>query len=146
MDASGKDLSQFETKVFKKRTFSQIHKYLKCVLKTPTVPPTVRNGSNISTNGNEKCEIFNDYFVSTLNTSLSHLFQTCLKNGSFPDTWKLSQVTQIFKEGNRADVSCYRPITLLRCCSKILEEVLFDGIYMHTKDRLHESQFGFRKR
>ena len=25
-------------------------------------------------------------------------------------------------------------------------KVIFDGIYKHTKDRLHESQFGFRKR
>ena len=43
-------------------------------------------------------------------------------------------------------MGCYRPISLLCCCSKILEKVIFDGIYKHTKDRLHESQFGFRKR
>ena len=51
----------------------------------------------------------------------------------------------IFKEGNKADVSCYRPISLLCCCSKKLEKVIFDRIYKHTKDRLHESQFGVRK-
>ena len=162
----------------------------------------MRNGSNVSTNGNEKCELFNDYFVgvfgksemkldstsepgtlnqlkvnqnqisdimehlnvnksmghdkignlvlkkchSTLSKSLTLIFQTCLNKGSFPETWKLSQVTPIFKEGNKADVSCYRPISLLCCCSKILEKVIFDGIYKRTRDRLHESQFSFRER
>ena len=178
LEASEEDLSQFETKVLKTRTFSQIQKYLKCVRKTPTIPPTVRNGSNVSTNGKEKCELFNYYFVglfsksemkldstsepgtlnqlkmnqnqisdnmehlnvnksmghdkignlvlkkchSTLSKSLTLIFQTCLNKGSFPETWKLSQVTPIFKEGNKADVSCYRPISLLCCCSKILEK------------------------
>ena len=55
---------------------------------------------------------------NTLSASLTLIFQTCLNEGSFPDTWKLSHVTPIFKEGNRADVSCYKPISLLCCCSK----------------------------
>ena len=63
LEASEEDLSQFETKVLKTKTFSQIQKYLKCVRKTLTIPPTVQNGSIVSTNGNEKCELFNDYFV-----------------------------------------------------------------------------------
>ena len=44
LEASEKDLSQVETKVFKTRAFSQIQKYLKCVRKTPFIPPTVKNG------------------------------------------------------------------------------------------------------
>ena len=81
----------------------------------------------------------------TLNKSSTLIFQTCLDKGSFLKRWKISQVTLIIKEGNKAGLSCYRPIGLLCCCS-IPEKVMFDGIYKHTKDRLYESQFGFRKR
>ena len=55
---ASEDLSQFETKVLKTRNISQIQNYLKCVRQTPTIPPTVRNGSEVSTNGNEKCYLF----------------------------------------------------------------------------------------
>ena len=52
----------------------------------------------------------------------------------------------IFKEGNRADVSCYRPITLLCCCSKVFEKIPFDEIYEFVKGTLNPSQFGFRRK
>ena len=82
----------------------------------------------------------------TLSKSLTFIFQTCINKGIFPSIWKTSQVAPIFKEGNKADVSCYRPISLLCCCSKILEKVIFDALYSKVKDKLHDSQFGFRKR
>ena len=64
LEASEEDLSQFETKVFKARLFSRIQKYLKRVRKAPIILPTVRNGSNVSTNSDGKSELFNDYIVS----------------------------------------------------------------------------------
>ena len=82
----------------------------------------------------------------SLSKSLGFIFQTCLNKGVFPTTWKYSQITPIFKEGNKADVNCYRPISLLCCCSKVFEKFLFDSIYEHVKSYLHKNQFGFRKR
>ena len=64
LEESEEDLSQFETKVLKTKVSGQIQKYLQCVRKTPTIAPTGRNGSNASTNGNEKRELFNNNFVS----------------------------------------------------------------------------------
>ena len=64
LEESEEDLSQFETKVLKTKVSGQIQKYLQCVRKTPTIAPTGRNGSNASTNGNKKRELFNNYFVS----------------------------------------------------------------------------------
>ena len=55
LKASEADFSQFKTKVFEQKTFRQIQRYLKCICKAPSVPPTVRNGSNTSKNNNEKC-------------------------------------------------------------------------------------------
>ena len=82
----------------------------------------------------------------TLSKSLTLIFQTCLHKKIFPEIWKISEVTPVFKEGSKTDVSCYRPISLLCCCSKLLEKIIFDKLYTKVKYRLHESQHGFRKR
>ena len=62
-----------------------------------------------------------------------------------PSYWKINQVSPVFKEGNKADVSCYRPIRLLCCISKVFEKILFDQLYEHSRHKLHENKFGFRR-
>ena len=49
----------------------------------------------------------------TLCKSLKLIFETCLNKQCYPSYWKICQITPIFKEGNKADVTCYRPISLL---------------------------------
>ena len=44
-----------------------------------------------------------------------------LKKGIFPDRMKIGKVTPVFKGGNSADLSNYRPISVLPCFSKIFE-------------------------
>ena len=63
----------------------------------------------------------------------------------YPSYWKISQVSPVFKEENKADVSCYRPISLLCCISKVFEKILFDQLYEHSRHKLHENHFGFRR-
>ena len=82
---------------------------------------------------------------ATLSKSLVFLFQTMSNKGKFLSHWKISQITPIYKEGSKAEVNCYRPISLLCCVSKIFEKVIFDEIYSHCCHRLNENQFGFRK-
>ena len=62
-----------------------------------------------------------------------------------PSYCKISQVSPVIKEGNKADVCCYRPICLLCCISKVFEKNLFDQLYEHSRHKLHENQFGFRR-
>ena len=52
----------------------------------------------------------------TLCKLLAMIFQTCLNKGTYPKVWNTGQVTPIFKEGNKTDVKCYRPICLLCSC------------------------------
>ena len=40
----------------------------------------------------------------------------------------------------------FRPISLIFCCSKVLEKLLFDKIYCFFHSKFHTSQYGFRKR
>ena len=56
-----------------------------------------------------------------LSNSLKLGFQTCCNKGTYPNEWKISKVTPVFKDGDKIDVSCYRPISLLSSISKVFE-------------------------
>ena len=53
--------------------------------------------------------------------SLAYLCNISLKNSVFPSDWKCAKVTPIFKDGDKSDVSNYRPISVLGIISEILE-------------------------
>ena len=50
------------------------------------------------------------------------------------------------QDGDKKDVTCYRPINLLSCISKVLERIIFDEIYPLVQEKLHTKQFGFRRK
>ena len=84
--------------------------------------------------------------LPALAKSLLMLFQTCINKGNFPSYWKQSEVTPIHKENDKADVSNYRPISLLTNVSKVFERVLFNHLYPLIEDQLDDRQFGFRQK
>ena len=55
---------------------------------------------------------------TTVAPFLVSLFNKCLKNGIFPSSYKTAKVTPLFKGGDRQDMDCYRPISLLPCLGK----------------------------
>ena len=76
-----------------------------------------------------------------------HLFNACLAQGVFPDAYKVAQIVPLFKGGNREDVNCYRPISLLPALGKLFEKLIFDRVlaYIEKFDILSPHQYGFRK-
>ena len=44
---------------------------------------------------------------------LALMYNSSLKNGVFPEIWKVAKVTPIYKSGARTDVNKYRPITVI---------------------------------
>ena len=60
---------------------------------------------------------------------------------------KIAIVSPVFKTGDSADISNYRPISVLPCFSKILERVMYNRLYKYLTDQkiLHPQQFCFRK-
>ena len=64
----------------------------------------------------------------------------------FPAKWKVAKVTPIYKDGDKSDVSNYRPISVLPILSKILERVVHDQLYNYLtcNNILHPCQSGFR--
>ena len=48
-----------------------------------------------------------------IENSLAFLFNTSIETSRFPDSWKVARVTPIFKDGDKAEKSNYRPISVL---------------------------------
>ena len=82
---------------------------------------------------------------------LSHLtavLNTAFNTGKIPNTWQTSLITPIFKRGDRADPTAYRPIAvgepLARLYASILNRRLID--YTETRELRSHTQAGFRPR
>lgn len=78
---------------------------------------------------------------------LSHIINSCIEKGVFPEILKISVIKPMFKKGDRQDPSNYRPIALIPVFSKIFEKILHTSIYsfLETNKILIDEQYGFRK-
>jgi hypothetical protein len=74
---------------------------------------------------------------------LSILFNMCLKTATFPEVWKQSRITPVHKSGDKLDIKNYRPITILNNFSKVFESILYNVIYLATKNYIISEQHGF---
>lgn len=82
----------------------------------------------------------------SVSPSLCKLFNRSLSTGCFPAEWKISNITPVFKSGDKGSVSNYRPISLLSIPSKILERIVHRRLLHHliTNSIISPKQFGFR--
>ena len=78
---------------------------------------------------------FLSLIATPISFSLSRLLNNHFENGLFPDIWKLSHITSIWKQkGLKSDKTNYRPISLLPTLSKICESVIHNGLLSHCID------------
>lgn len=72
------------------------------------------------------------------------LFNKCLEEGCFPRAWKEGHIVSFLKspEKDPADVSSYRPITLLPILGKVFERVLVNRLNATYTGR-NPAQYGF---
>ena len=80
-----------------------------------------------------------------LKVPLALIFNKSLAEGVVPNDWKLSNVTSIFKKGDKTAPSNYRPISLTCLICRILESILRDHILSHLQEYnlIRKSQHGF---
>jgi len=81
-----------------------------------------------------------------ISSPLCHICNKMFSTGIFPERLKYAVIKPIFKNGDRNNVSNYRPISLLPAFSKVFEKVLYVTMYQHliNNDILVDNQFGFR--
>ena len=78
---------------------------------------------------------------------LAELFNKCLKEFCFPDSWKISSVVPLFKNvGERSTTKSYRPASLLSAVIKVFEKRVNNRIIDHLEKcgLFSDFQYGFR--
>ena len=75
------------------------------------------------------------------------IFRKSLDEGVVPEDWKLSNVSPIYKKGNRNQAENYRPVSLTSVICKLFESIMRDTLVHHLEEKLliGSSQHGFRK-
>lgn len=78
---------------------------------------------------------------------LVHIFNTCFKQGVFPQQFKLAIIRPIFKKGDAQCISNYRPISLTTAFSKLFERIIKARFckFLDENNILSPSQYGFRQ-
>ena len=78
--------------------------------------------------------------------SLTILFNTSIETSIFLESWKLAIVTPIFKDGDRAKKSNYRPISVLLGIVRLFDKLVANQLYQHVLDNglLSPAQSAYR--
>ena len=77
----------------------------------------------------------------------AHLFQQSLDKGEIPKEWYLANICPLYKKGDRALPSNYRPVSLTCVTYKMLEHIVCANILAHLDEHklLSDRQHAFRK-
>ena len=80
-----------------------------------------------------------------ISVPLSHVFSLSLSTGTFPEQLKTSRVVPIFKSGDSTNVDNYRPISLVKTFSKVLEKMVCIKLVNHLElnNLIFKHQYGF---
>ena len=74
------------------------------------------------------------------------LYQACWDQKTIPEKWHDSRVAMLFKKGDPADCSNYRPISLLCIGNKLFAMILLQRLRdAGAEEALWPTQFGFRR-
>lgn len=87
--------------------------------------------------------IFLKNCVNSLSYPLYLIFNKSLKTGQFPNSWKSSYLTPVFKKGSKNDVCNYRPICILSSIPKLFEKIILSKISSNIKHVITNCQHGF---
>ena len=80
-------------------------------------------------------------------TPLLLIFQNSLRQGKLPKSWKLANVTPLYKSGDKQNPLNYRPVSLTSVVCKLLERIIRkQWVEMLEKHKMiSNKQFGFRE-
>ena len=59
-----------------------------------------------------------------ISAPITSMFNLSLQTSEFPSDWKTAAVVPLFKGGDKLDLNCYRPISILPCLSKVFEKLV----------------------
>jgi len=72
--------------------------------------------------------------VAELAKPLSVIYQQSWITEEVPDDWRITNVTPIYKKGQKGDPGNYRPVSLISILGKIMEPFILSALTGHVKD------------
>ena len=83
---------------------------------------------------------------NSLSPFLVQIFNLCIKEGTYPQSLKCTQVVPIYKGGPKDLCTNYRPISLLSPTNKIFEKFIYSRLYTYLEQNgmLSSHPYGFR--
>lgn len=78
---------------------------------------------------------------------IAHLINRSFECGIFPQSFKTTIITPIYKQGDKLSVANYRPISLTTSFAKVYEKILHKRLtsFFNKHDVLSPTQYGFRE-
>jgi len=85
--------------------------------------------------------------VNYICSPITHICNKSISTGIFPERLKFSIIKPLFKKGDTAIPSNYKPISLLTAFSKVIEKALYNRLidHLNINSLLNPQQFGFRR-
>ena len=89
-------------------------------------------------------KLFHEFSVE-LSFPLSHILSVCIKNGIYPDIWKVETVTPVPKVYPPAKLEDLRKISGLPICSKVADKIIGEFVLKDMEATRDPSQYGNEK-
>ena len=83
--------------------------------------------------------------VLVMTKEITRLINFLIANCSWPDEWKCSNLTPVFKKDEETPKENYRPVSVLTALSKVYEKVLYHQLYNTFCHHLSQNLSGFLK-
>jgi hypothetical protein len=81
--------------------------------------------------------------IRYISSPLAYLCNLMISTGIFPTRLKFAEIKPLYKKGEMANISNYRPISLLTSFSKIFGKIIFTRLtHLNYNHILAEEQFG----
>ena len=71
-----------------------------------------------------------------ISPALTLVFQASINQGKEQEEWKSSNITPLFKQGDRSAPVNYRPVSLTSGCSKLMEHIIQSYHQTHGQTRI----------
>ena len=74
------------------------------------------------------------------------IFNLSLQKGCFPEEFKIPRVRRIYRAEGVSEIGNNRPISVLPFFSKILERIMYNGLfkYLTANETLHKNNLDFK--
>ena len=123
----------------------------KCIFRCATQDEVVKAINNLENKRSSGHDGISNKVLKSIKNEIAKpltlIINQLLKTGIFPNAFKKSKITPLFKKGDSSLVANYRPISLLPTMSKIFERMIHIQMYeyFNNNNLLAEQQYGFRK-